>query len=73
MPNAIRRLRTERKWTAVELARLVGVTEVAVLRWEKGQSRPRHHHAEVLARRLKVTVEDLDLDNSEPDPAARCA
>lgn len=68
--NRIRELRLEHAkrspvaFKAAKLADRIGVTESALLRWERGDTRPTKLHARKLAVEFGVTVDDLKL---EPD------
>lgn len=50
----IRQARKLRDLTARQLGDLVGVTEGAVLQWERGRTTPRQHHQALLAKKLDV-------------------
>jgi transcriptional regulator with XRE-family HTH domain len=71
LPNQIRRLRLEREriapgaFSAAALAHRVGVTEGALLQWERGETRPRRRHLAKLARALNVAPEALGLTQAQ--------
>lgn len=66
--NRIRELRLKRNaevpphFTAAKLAARIGVTESALLRWERGDTRPTKRNIARLAHELGVKVEELGLD-----------
>jgi transcriptional regulator with XRE-family HTH domain len=62
-------LRKRRGWTQESLGNELGVTSVAVARWERGQAEPHAGKRRALARALDVSVEQLDriLANEDPD------
>jgi transcriptional regulator with XRE-family HTH domain len=60
-PNRLRELRQARGFSQADLARLLGVSDYTVTRWETGQMRPTAGNARKLAKRLGVTVEALGL------------
>lgn len=68
--TGIRELREDRGLSAAGLARLMGVTERSIQRWEAGTSRPTKASARRLARALRVSVDELQLEPKEqPQPA----
>ena len=69
MADRIQRTREERKLTASELARKLGVTSTAVWNWEKNGRRPRHAVLSDLSKTLGVSAEWLLSGKSERDNA----
>jgi transcriptional regulator with XRE-family HTH domain len=59
--NRIRELRLQAGYPHQALALLLGVGERTVRRWENGEAIPTARNARRLARRLGVTVADLEL------------
>ncbi len=57
--NHICRLREEKGLTQNDLAKILGVSDKAVSKWENGQSLPRMDTFEALASNLDTTVEEL--------------
>jgi DNA-binding transcriptional regulator YiaG len=66
-PNRIREIRELRKreepgrFTQAGLAAQVGVDTATLRRWEAGATVPTPRHAKALARRLGVSVEELEV------------
>ncbi len=52
----------DKKLTAAEFARSLGVSEAAVCRWLNGQRRPDYPNLKLIASALGVPVERLDKD-----------
>ncbi len=69
--NGLRSLREREGFTAARLAWAVDVTERSVLAWEYGDKRPRPRHIEALAKRLHVSVPQLEaaLEEESTDPS----
>jgi len=57
--SELRRLRVQRGYTQAELARALGTHERQIVRWERGESRPRPRTAQAIADCLGVPVEHL--------------
>lgn len=57
--NKLKTLRKEKGYTQSELAKLVGVSLPTMVRYEKGESEPRHETLELIANVLEVNVSDL--------------
>jgi len=55
----IRQLRLEKGWTQETLANLLGVSRLAVARWETGERRPRKKYLDKLAAILGLPMEEL--------------
>jgi len=55
----IKQLRLEKGWTQEVLAKLLGVSRLAVARWETGERRPRRKYIDRLAELFEVSVEEL--------------
>jgi len=55
----IRQLRLEKGWTQEVLAQLLGVSRLAVARWETGERRPRKKYLAKLAEIFDVPMEEL--------------
>ena len=55
----IRQLRLERGWTQETLANLLGVSRLAVARWETGERRPRKKYLDKLAEVFGLPMEEL--------------
>jgi transcriptional regulator with XRE-family HTH domain len=55
----IRLLRLEKGWTQEVLADLLGVSRLAVARWETGERKPRKKYLDKLAEVLGVSKEEL--------------
>ncbi len=61
-PNmALRDRRKERQWTQADVAELLGVTELTVRRWERGQSRPSSYYIQKLCALFEANAEELGL------------
>ena len=52
----IKTLRKEKKLTQEELASIIGVTKLTILRWENGERVPKADKAQLLADYFGVTV-----------------
>jgi transcriptional regulator with XRE-family HTH domain len=63
--SKIRELREARGMTQADLARLLGVSDNTVHRWEAGVSVPQRHIRRSLAKRLGVAVDQLGLTEDE--------
>ena len=64
----IRNARTKKGYTQVELGDLIGVTNKAISRWEKGDSFPDISVIEELSRVLDIRIQDIVIgDVTEPD------
>ena len=63
----IRRARTQKGYTQVELGDLIGVSNKAVSRWEKGESFPDIGVLESLSNILGVKIEELVIGESVPE------
>lgn len=60
-------MRKENNMTQAELAKIIGVTDKAVSRWERGESLPDIEKCKLLAEVLDVSLDDLvnyDRENS---------
>ena len=55
----IKQLRLERGWTQETLANLLGVSRLAVARWETGERRPRKKYLDKLAEVFGIPMEEL--------------
>ena len=55
----IKQLRLEKGWTQEVLAKLLGVSRLAVARWETGERRPRKKYLDKLAEVFGVSMEEL--------------
>ena len=64
----IRNARNKKGYTQVELGDLIGVTNKAISRWEKGDSFPDISVIEELSRVLDIRIQDIVIgDVTEPD------
>lgn len=68
------RLRLAKGWNQARLAWAVSVGQSSVSAWENDRYEPDREHAEMIARALEVTVDDLGLSADErmmgePPPA----
>ena len=64
----IRNARIKKGYTQVELGDLIGVTNKAISRWEKGESFPDISVIEELSRVLDIRIQDIVIgDVTEPD------
>lgn len=54
--ESLRLRRIASGWTAVDLAKRVGVTKSTLLRWELGTNAPTSDHVRLLAKALDVEV-----------------
>ena len=64
----IRNARIKKGYTQVELGDLIGVTNKAISRWEKGDSFPDISVIEELSRVLDIRIQDIVIgDVTEPD------
>src|SRR5450755_4049964 len=64
----LRQMRTERGWTQIEVADAVGVTKLAVGRWERGERVPQRFYWEKLCELFGKSAVELGL---LPDPMAK--
>lgn len=60
--NRLKELRMERNWTQGQLAKKVGVTRTAVVKWESGKAYPTAEKLIELARIFKCQVDYLLCD-----------
>ncbi|WP_279018234.1 helix-turn-helix transcriptional regulator [Megasphaera elsdenii] len=60
--NRLKELRMERKWTQGQLAKKMGVTRTAVVKWESGKAYPTAEKLIELARIFKCQVDYLLCD-----------
>jgi transcriptional regulator with XRE-family HTH domain len=65
--NRIRELREAKGLSQHDLGRLLDVLGDTVGHWERGDTVPRQRNARRLAKRLGVSVEELNLDRSSRD------
>lgn len=68
----LKRFRTAKKISKTELARRIGVSDVTIYKWEKGETSPRMGKVELIAQVLDVTTDDLlfgpeTIQPSKPD------
>jgi transcriptional regulator with XRE-family HTH domain len=62
VPNTrLRDYRHQQQWTQALVAEALGVTELTVRRWEKGQTRPSPYYEKKLCDLFKKTPEELGL------------
>jgi transcriptional regulator with XRE-family HTH domain len=66
MGKQIRQAREEHAMTQKELAEAIGVEEMTVYRWEKGESRPHPYARRVLMKRLGLKKEIFLAQEEEP-------
>ena len=59
--KTIRQLREERGWSQRELARRVGVSNVAIWYWENGERVPGANQLRAVAATLSVSMDDIDF------------
>ncbi len=69
-PGQLKVLRALRGMKQSTLARLVGVHEITVSRWERGRSRPTLRQQVRLCEELRVAFHELGLDGSRSTPSA---
>ena len=67
----LRELRKARGMSIEGLAKLVGVTKLSVLNWEKDKATPRAESTAALAEVLRVTPEELAGHAAPPEPERR--
>lgn len=60
--NRLKELRMERNWTQGQLAKKIGVTRTAVVKWESGKAYPTAEKLIELARIFKCQVDYLLCD-----------
>ena len=60
--NRLKELRMERNWTQGQLAKKIGVTRTAVVKWESGKVYPTAEKLIELARIFKCQVDYLLCD-----------
>ena len=65
MERTIRELRTQRKWTQVELANRLNVTPSTVYNWERGNWEPRAVQLRQLATVFGVKMDTIKLVETE--------
>ena len=65
MERTIRELRTQRKWTQVELANRLNVTPSTVYNWEHGNWEPRAVQLRQLATLFGVRMDEIKLLEAE--------
>ena len=59
MKNKIRELRERRDLSQDEVAKILGVSRTAVVKWETGVNRPRLGRIMEMAKLFRCTVDDL--------------
>ncbi|MFA0098524.1 helix-turn-helix domain-containing protein, partial [Vibrio splendidus] len=62
----IKKLRLNKDLSQQELANLVGVTNVSVSQWERGETEPRGKQLPKLCQALSTTIDWLTLSLKEP-------
>lgn len=60
--NRLKELRMERSWTQGQLAKKMGVTRTAVVKWESGKAYPTTEKLIELARIFECTIDYLLCD-----------
>jgi transcriptional regulator with XRE-family HTH domain len=65
LERTIRELRTQHKWTQVELAARLGVTPSTVYNWERGNWEPRAVQLRQMATLFGVRMDKIKLLESE--------
>ena len=65
LERTIRELRTQHKWTQVELANRLGVTPSTVYNWERGNWEPRASQLRQLASVFGVKMDAIKLVEAE--------
>ena len=60
--NRLKELRMERNWTQGQLAKKMGVTRTAVVKWESGKAYPTAEKLIELARIFKCPIDYLLCD-----------
>ncbi len=63
--KTIRELRTERRWSQLELANRVGVTPSTIYNWERGRFEPKATQLRAVARAFGVGSDDIELVEEE--------
>jgi transcriptional regulator with XRE-family HTH domain len=59
--NTLRDRRKQHQWTQANVAESLGVTELTVRRWERGQSRPSSYYIQKLCTLFEASAEELGL------------
>ena len=57
--NRLRELRLKEKLTLQQVAKVLGVSQFSIIRWEKGETSPNAEKLKKLADLLHVTPNDL--------------
>ncbi len=65
LPRAIRRARQKRRWTQVELAQRLGVSQGTISFWERGVESPSLTHQVQLVALMPEIFEQLAKQHSE--------
>jgi len=57
--NRLKELRLKEKLTLQQVAKVLGVSQFSIIRWEKGETSPNAEKLKMLADLLHVTPNDL--------------
>ena len=63
--NRIRNLRKEKKLTQKDLAKILGITDAAIVHWEKDVNIPKLEHLNIMAPTLNTTIDYIMYGKSE--------
>lgn len=55
----LKELRLRNNWTLVSVAKMLGVSQFSIIRWEKGTTKPDAEEIKKLAQIFSVTPNDL--------------
>ncbi|WP_420002153.1 LexA family protein [Acinetobacter sp. LF10] len=63
--NRIRNLRKEKKLTQKDLAKILGITDAAIVHWEKDVNIPKLEHLNIMAPTLNTTIDYIMYGKSD--------
>lgn len=63
--NRIRKLRKDKKLTQKDLAKILGITDAAIVHWEKDVNIPKLEHLNIMAPTLNTTIDYIMYGKSD--------
>ena len=63
--NRIRNLRKDKKLTQKDLAKILGITDAAIVHWEKDVNIPKLEHLNIMAPTLNTTIDYIMYGKSD--------